>query len=69
MTAIRTGKWRKASGSSAEGECVEAARTGTGIALRDSKQPFGLWLTASPAGWRSLLADVRDGVYDLVNYR
>jgi len=34
-------KWRKATVSNANGQCVELARTADGVAVRDSKDPDG----------------------------
>lgn len=54
--------WRKASRSSAQGsECVEVADTGTGTAVRDSKNPTGPALAFTRSEWRAFAARVRSG--------
>lgn len=52
--------WRRSS-RSANGNCVEAARYGDGVLLRDSKHPAGPVLHLTPAAWAALLAAVRAG--------
>lgn len=50
--------WRKSSRSNGTGgdQCVEVARTGAGVAVRDSKQPAGPVLVFTPADWRAFVA-------------
>jgi hypothetical protein len=50
--------WRKASRSSSNGDnCVEVATNISGVvAVRDSKDPHGPVLTATPAQWRAFVA-------------
>lgn len=57
--------WRKSSRSSGSGQCVEVAARERRVAVRDSKDPDGAVLAVAPAGWASLLADVKAGSLDL----
>jgi hypothetical protein len=53
-------RWRKASYSSNQGNCVEvAALPDGGRAVRDSKDPSGPVLTFSAGAWRAFLARAR----------
>ncbi len=56
--------WRKSSWSSS-GACVEVARDGGVVHVRDSKDPSGLVLTFDGQRWRQFLDGVRDGEFDL----
>ncbi|MEU6847565.1 DUF397 domain-containing protein [Streptomyces sp. NPDC046716] len=48
--------WRKSSAStSGGGNCVEVARTGTEVCVRDSKRRRGRIVTVTPAAWDSFL--------------
>lgn len=54
-------QWRKSSRSGGEGgNCVEVARLGQAVAVRDSKRPYGARLAVSSRAWerftRSLTA-------------
>ena len=52
--------WRKSSYSgSGQGACVEAARLGALVAVRDSKDPDGPVLTFTRAAWHGLLTEIR----------
>ncbi len=52
--------WRKSSYSATESNCVEIARTASGIAVRDSKDPDGPVLTFTAEQWRAFLARARE---------
>ncbi|MGW4114841.1 DUF397 domain-containing protein [Actinosynnema sp. NPDC004786] len=58
MTTERR-RWRKASASSDNGQCVEVAHTGD--AVRDSKNATGPVLEVPRASLGALLAAVKDG--------
>ena len=51
--------WRKASASTANGDCVEVATVPAGVLVRDSKDPAGPRLAFTPAPWRAFLARVQ----------
>lgn len=53
--------WRKASFSTADGECVEVARARDVIAIRDSKNPDGPMLCFAMDQWEKFLAAAKDG--------
>jgi hypothetical protein len=56
--------WRKAQASVNNGQCVELARTGGLIAIRDSKNPAGPVLMYTPAEWRAFLTGAKNGEFD-----
>lgn len=56
--------WRKALRSMSNGACVEVAPVVEGVAIRDSKDPYGLVLRYSPASWNSFLKTARVGSFD-----
>jgi len=51
MTDV-TPRWRTSSYTYGGSNCVEAAPLSGRVAVRDSKQPDGPWLTFAPAAWR-----------------
>jgi hypothetical protein len=58
--------WRTSSYSNgAGGMCVEVAPLGSGMVVRDSKNPTGTVLAFSAAEWDAFLAGARDGEFDL----
>jgi hypothetical protein len=54
--------WRKSSGSSGGGECVEVAQRGASILVRDSRDPSGAVLVLGPEQWDALLRRVRSEI-------
>ncbi|MEU8310618.1 DUF397 domain-containing protein [Actinomadura sp. NPDC048955] len=50
--------WRTASGSAAQGNCVQLARMGPQVAVRDSKNPSAGFLLLRPSEFRALLAEI-----------
>lgn len=56
--------WRKAQLSVDNGQCVELARAGGMIAIRDSKDPAGPVLMYTPAEWRAFLTGAKNGEFD-----
>lgn len=56
--------WRKAQASVGNGQCVELARHGDLIAIRDSKNPAGPVLTYTPAEWRAFLHGAKNCEFD-----
>jgi hypothetical protein len=58
--------WHKSSYSGTQGNCVEVARNLPGIvAVRDSKHPGGPVLITSQDEWRTFVAGVRRGQFEL----
>lgn len=57
-------QWRKSSYSNASNQCVEVARIGGAVAVRDSKNPGGGHLAFGTAAWEAFLADIKHGSYD-----
>lgn len=57
-------QWRKAAASTANGNCVELARTADGVALRDSKDPHGPVLRFTPQELSAFLDGARKGEFD-----
>ncbi|MGH3156487.1 MAG: DUF397 domain-containing protein [Streptosporangiaceae bacterium] len=52
-------RWRKASYSTAESNCVEVASLSGAVAVRDSKDQAGPALTFAPGQWRRFTARLR----------
>ncbi len=59
-----TTHWRKSSRSTDTANCVEVARTGTTVAIRDSKHPTGATLTVTPQAWIAFTTAIRHGEFD-----
>jgi len=58
--------WFKSTRSDSNGgQCVEVAKTDTGMAVRDSKNPTGSVLFFTPAEWDAFVGGVKDGEFDL----
>jgi len=60
-------RWRKSSYSgNGGGDCVEVALNLPGVvAVRDSKNPDGGYLTFGASVWEAFTADIKHGLYDL----
>ena len=56
--------WRKSRASGGSGECVEVARRGRSVLVRDSRDRPGGALSLTLAQWRALLATIRKGDLD-----
>ena len=56
-------RWRKASGSTGNGACVEVAPIEGGVAVRDSKNPDGPILQYTDAEWLVFLDGVKNGEF------
>lgn len=57
-------EWRKSQLSVHNGQCVELARAGGMIAIRDSKNPAGPVLMYTPAEWSAFLHGAKNGEFD-----
>lgn len=57
-------EWRKARRSMGNGNCLEIATVPGGIAVRDSKDPFGPALAYGAGSWRAFTRNARLGRYD-----
>ena len=56
--------WRKATFSTANGDCLELATDGATVYLRDSKSPDAGTLALSADTWRALLDGAKAGELD-----
>ncbi|MGI8333667.1 DUF397 domain-containing protein [Actinomadura scrupuli] len=58
--------WRKSSrsGGVEDDACVEVARLGSGIGVRDSKHPAAGHLALTPTVFAGLLAQAKQGTFD-----
>ena len=56
--------WIKAAASKGTGQCVELARTDSGILMRDSKDPDGPWLSFTLAEVEAFLDGLKGGEFD-----
>jgi Domain of unknown function (DUF397). len=57
--------WRKSSWSGSGENCLEAARTGDSVIVRDSKNPAGPSLAFTRAEWKRFLASVKASARDV----
>lgn len=54
-------QWRKSSRSNMIGaDCVETARAGRHVLVRDSKNPDGPRIAITPAGFAALLTGIKE---------
>lgn len=58
-------RWFTSTRTGGDANCVETARTTGGMAVRDSKDRDGGQLDFSTEGWRTFIAGVKDGEFDL----
>jgi hypothetical protein len=59
-----TASWRKSTKTQANGQCVEVARVGDVIGVRDSKDPSGPMLTFTLAEFEAFLDGTHNGEFD-----
>ncbi|PZG55536.1 DUF397 domain-containing protein [Spongiactinospora gelatinilytica] len=64
-TRRRAAEWFKATASDNGGGCVEVARRGEGVSVRDSRDPAGPVLHFSGKEWTEFIAGVHAGEFDL----
>lgn len=57
--------WRTSSRSNGQGQCVQVARLDQAVAVRDSKDPAGPFLTFTPDEWAAFIGGAKDGEFDL----
>jgi hypothetical protein len=53
--------WRKSRASGADQGCVEVAKFGSSVQVRDSRAPSGVILEFSPAQWQGFVLRVKEG--------
>lgn len=53
-------QWRKSGRSLGNGECIEVARAGKWIAVRDSKDPDGKILSYSETSWQTFMIQAKE---------
>lgn len=61
---LTNARWHKSSRSGGNGNCVEVAILGEGVAVRDTKNRDGGTLEFTHAEWAAFTAGVRDGEFD-----
>jgi hypothetical protein len=59
MTHPTSRRWRTSSYSGSGNNCVQAATSSPGIALRDSKDPHGLELTFTSGAWHTFIQVIK----------
>lgn len=52
--------WRKSQRSMGNGECVEVGTVGRGVAVRDSMDPEGSWLTYGAQPWQTFVTEIKN---------
>lgn len=58
--------WHKSKASTGNGNCVEVALVESVVAVRDTKDRRGPALVLPATGWRTFIAGVKSGEFDLV---
>ncbi|RCW40032.1 uncharacterized protein DUF397 [Halopolyspora algeriensis] len=61
---VDTGWFKSSRSSGASDNCVEVRITGTGIGVRDSKDPDGDTFSFTPRTWRAFLDRTKHGDFD-----
>jgi hypothetical protein len=65
VTGVNDLQWRKARRSANNGACVEVAPKNGGIAVRDSKNPGGIWLEYSQQSWQNFTRNLKmENIFD-----
>jgi hypothetical protein len=64
MTDFANATWRKSAKTQANGQCVEVARVGEAIAVRDSKDPDGATLIFTVPEFEAFLDGAGKGEFD-----
>jgi hypothetical protein len=57
---IRSLSWRKALRSIGNGECVEVSSANKHVAVRDSKNPDGVWLAYPAHSWQAFVSEIKN---------
>ncbi|MFB6814170.1 DUF397 domain-containing protein [Streptomyces sp. NPDC056347] len=58
MKKVENVEWLKSSHSNGNGNCVEVARLGGAVGVRDSKQQVGPVLICAFGGWKAFIGSV-----------
>jgi uncharacterized protein DUF397 len=56
---VRDLQWRTSRRSAGNGACVEVAPANGKIAVRDSKNPGGIWLHYPASAWRNFVSGIK----------
>ena len=56
--------WRKSRASGPNGGCLEVAKSGSSVLVRDSRDPAGAMLVLTCVQWRSFLRHIKGGAAD-----